>query len=119
MAGFGTYVTIHTQYQTTDVGVRANADVPASVLAVVNQLFGGQAPFGAPLVAGQISQAAQLEALGLPSGHGSIDFGFQGGFGLEYRISRSLSLGFDERFSRIAGAPGLLTTFGSRIGVHF
>jgi hypothetical protein len=89
------------------------------VLATVNQLFGGTSPFGAPLVAGQIGQAPELEALGLPSGHGSIDFGLQGAAGFEYRLNRAISLGLDARFSRIAGAPGLLTTYGSRIAWHF
>jgi hypothetical protein len=120
--GFGTYVTIHTQYpvaSSSGSGVRLNADLPPDLIATVNQLFGGKSPFGAPLVAGQIGQASELEALGLPSGHGSLDFGIQGGFGFEYRLSPTLSLGFDNRYNRIAGAPGLLVTYGSRIGVHF
>ena len=39
------------------------------MLAAVGQIFGGKAPFGGPLVAGQISQAPELEARGLPGGH--------------------------------------------------
>ncbi len=120
--GFGTYVTIHTQYPvagSTGSGVRLNADLPPDLIATVNTVFGGKSPFGAPLVAGQIGQAPELEARGLPSGHGSLDFGFQSGFGFEYRLTPTLSLGFDNRYNRIAGAPGLLVTYGSRIGVHF
>jgi hypothetical protein len=121
--GFGTYVTIHTQYPISSAantsGVRTDAALPPDVLAAVGQLFGGKAPFGGPLVAGQISQAPELEALGLPGGHGSLDFGIHAGYGLEYRLGRSFSLGFDSRFNRIAGAPGLLVTYGSRLGFHF
>jgi hypothetical protein len=120
--GFGTYVTIHTQIPApgaSSLGVRSDADLPPAVLAAVNQLFGGKAPFGGPLVAGQISESPELEALGLPGGHGNIDFGIHAGVGFEYRLSRSLSLGFDNRYNRIAGAPGLLVTYGTRIGFHF
>jgi hypothetical protein len=119
--GFGTYVTIHTQYPqgTAALGVRQDASLPAPILAAVNQIFGGQAPFGGPLIAGQIAQSPELEARGLPSGHGSLDLGIQAGTGLEFRLNRTISLGFDARFNRIAGAPGLLTTYGSRVAWHF
>jgi hypothetical protein len=124
LAGFGTYVTIHTQYPSTApgssiLGLRSNASVPPEILATVAGLFGGTSPFGAPLVAGQIGQSPELEAKGLPSGHGSLDFGFQGGLGFEYRLNRSFSVGFDNRYNRIAGAPGLLVTYGTRLGFHF
>ncbi len=118
LIGFGTYVTIHSQ-SPTDTGVRTDANLPASVIALVNQLYGGQAPFGGPLVAGQISQSPELEARGLPGGHGSIDLGWVTGGGFEYRLSRSFSLGFDARWNRISGAPGGLTTYGTRLGFHF
>jgi hypothetical protein len=121
--GFGAYVTIHNQTPvpgtTSSSGVRQDADLPSGILAAVNQIFGGQAPFGGPLVAGQLSQAPELEARGLPGGHGNMDLGIHSGFGFEYRVGRSLSLGFDNRYNRIAGAPGLLITYGTRIGVHF
>jgi hypothetical protein len=120
--GFGTYVTIHTQYPivgSSGLGVRSDANLPPEVLGAVNSLFGGKAPFGGPLVAGQISQAAELEAMGLPGGHGNLDFGLHAGYGFEYRVNRSFSLGFDNRFNRIAGAPGMLITYGSRLGFHF
>jgi hypothetical protein len=118
LLGFGTYVTIHEQ-SATNSGVRLNANLPPDVIALVNQIFGGQAPFGGELVAGQIAQSPELEARGLPSGHGNIDLGWMGGGGFEFRLTRSFSLGFDARWNRIAGAPGALTTYGTRLGFHF
>jgi hypothetical protein len=118
LAGFGTYVTIHVQEPLTS-GVRPDANLPASVLQLIQQTYGGQAPFGGPLVAGQIAQSPELEARGLPSGHGNIDLGWMTGGGVEFRITRDLSLGFDARWNRIAGAPGALLDFGARIGLHF
>jgi hypothetical protein len=123
LLGFGTYVTIHSQNPARGTpatyGVRTDASLPPDVLAVVNQLFGGKAPFGGPLVAGQISQAPELEARGLPGGHGNLDFGLHAGFGFEYRLGRNLSLGFDDRYNRLAGTNGGFQTYGTRIGVHF
>lgn len=120
--GLGMYVTIHEQTPadtSNGLGVRTNANLPPAILAAVEQLFGGTSPFGAPLVAGQIGQSPQLEALGLPSGHGNLDYGLESAAGLEIRLTHGFSLGFDARFNRIAGTPGLLTTFGSRVGFHF
>lgn len=123
VAGFGTYVTIHSQNPARgtppNYGVRPDAQIPAEILAVVQQLYGGQAPFGGPLVAGQISQSPELEARGLPGGHGNLDFGLHGALGVEYRLSRNFSLGFDARFNRIAGTNGVFRTYGSRVGFHF
>jgi hypothetical protein len=118
LIGFGTYVTIHSQTP-ANTGVRPDANLPPAVLSLVNQLYGGQAPFGGPLVAGQISQSPELEARGLPGGHGNIDLGWVTGGGIEWRLSPSFSLGFDGRWNRIAGAPGALTTYGTRLGFHF
>lgn len=118
LIGFGTYVTIHSQ-AATNSGVRPDASLPPSVLALVNQIYGGKAPFGGPLVAGQISQSPELEARSLPGGHGNIDIGWLVGGGFEYRLTRSFSIGFDGRRNRIAGAPGALTTYGTRLGFHF
>jgi hypothetical protein len=121
--GFGTYVTIHSQNPArgtpASYGVRPDADIPPSILATVNSLFGGTAPFGAPLVAGQISQAPELVARGLPGGNGNIDIGLHTGAGIAIRLNRNFSLGFDVRYNQIAGSNGGFTTFGSRIGVHF
>ncbi|MBC8165215.1 MAG: hypothetical protein H7Y20_04990 [Bryobacteraceae bacterium] len=123
LLGFGTYVTIHHQNPARgnppSFGIRTDANLPPDVALAVNQLFGGKAPFGGPLVAGQIAQSPELQARGLPGGHGNLDVGIIGGFGFEYRLSRSLSLGFDSRYNRIASSPGLLITYGTRIGVHF
>ena len=123
LVGFGTYVTIHSQNPARgnppSYGVRPDANVPPDILAAVNAFFGGQAPFGGPLVAGQISQAPELEARGLPGGHGNLDFGLQTGGGVEFRINRNFSLGFDARFNKIAGTYGGFQTIGSRLGFHF
>ena len=70
LIGFGTYVTIHSQTP-ANTGVRTDANLPPSVISLVNHVYGGQAPFGGPLVAGQISQSSELEARGLPGGHGN------------------------------------------------
>jgi hypothetical protein len=118
LLGFGTYVTIHAQ-SPTNYGVRPDANLSANVVSLINQVYGGTSPFGAPLVAGQIAQSPELEARGLPSGHGSFDVGWITGGGLEFRLSRTLSLGFDGRWNRIAGAPGSLFNVGGRIGFHF
>jgi hypothetical protein len=123
LVGFGTFVTIHSQNPARGTppsyGVRPDANVPPEILAAVNSIFGGQAPFGGPLVAGQISQSPELEARGLPGGHGNLDFGLQTGGGVEFRINRNFSLGFDARFNKIAGTYGGFQTFGSRLGFHF
>lgn len=118
LLGFGTYVTIHAQ-SPTNYGVRPDANLPPAVISLINQVYGGTSPFGAPLVAGQISQSPELEARGLPSGHGSFDVGWITGGGVEFRLTRTLSLGFDGRWNRIADAPGSLFNFGGRIGFHF
>jgi hypothetical protein len=123
IVGFGTYVTIHNQNPARGnpptYGVRQDAALPADILAAVNSFFGGQAPFGGPLVAGQISQSPELEARGLPGGHGNLDFGLQTGGGVEWRLSRGFSLGLDARFNKIAGTYGNFYTVGSRLGFHF
>src|SRR5712692_2571447 len=83
--GFGTYVTIHNQNPALgdppSYGVRPDANLPPDVKAAVQQLFGGVAPFGGPLVAGQISQSPELESRGLPGGHGNLDFGIHSALG--------------------------------------
>lgn len=118
LLGFGTYVTIHEQ-TATNGGVRLDANLPTSVVNLVNQIYGGQAPFGGQLVAGQITQSPELEALGLPSGHGNIALGWVAGGGIEVRVHRNTSIGFDGRWNRIAGAPGSLFILSARMGMHF
>jgi opacity protein-like surface antigen len=123
LAGFGTYVTIHEQNPAKgdppNYGVRPAADLPPAVLSALQGLYGGQAPFGGPLVAGQISQSPELEARGLPGGHGNISLGYQLGGGVAFRITRSLSLGFDAHYNHMGGSYGSYATYGSRIGFHF
>jgi hypothetical protein len=93
--GLGVFVTIHNQNPARGTpaifGVRPDAQLPPEILAIVKQTFGGQAPFGGRLVAGQISQSPELEQRGLPGGHGNLDIGLHTGYGLEYRLMRSLS----------------------------
>jgi len=121
--GLGIFVTIHNQNPARGTpatfGVRQDAQLPPDILAFVNQNFGGQAPFGGPLVAGQISQSPELEQRGLPGGHGNLDLGLHTGYGFEYRLLKSLSLGFDGRWNKIAGTNGGFGTWGTRIGIHF
>ncbi len=121
--GFGAYVTIHNQNPgrgaPPNYGIRPDANLPPDVAAAVKQIFGGQAPFGGPLVAGQIAQSPELERRGLPGGHGNIDLGLHSGAGFEIRLNRALSLGFDTRYNRIAGTNGRFQTYGSRLGFHF
>jgi len=121
--GFGTFVTIDSQNPGRGTpptyGVRPDADLPPDVLGLLQQAFGGQAPFGATLVAGQISNSSQLVARGLPAGNGNIDFGLHSAAGLTYRLTRDLSIGLDAQYNRIAGSNGGFATVGSRIGFHF
>ncbi|MDE3198137.1 MAG: hypothetical protein KGN84_17445 [Acidobacteriota bacterium] len=117
LLGFGTYVTIHEQTPMNS-GVRLDANLPASVINLVNQIYGGQAPFGGPLVAGQIAQSPELEARGLPSGHGNLAPGWVAGGGVEIRVHRNSSIGVDGRWNRIAGAPGSLFILSARFGLH-
>jgi len=123
LLGFGAYVTIHEQIPArgnpASYGLRTDAALPPDILAALQSAFGGQAPFGGPLVAGQISQSPELEARGLPGGHGNIDFGMHTGGGIEFRISRGFSLGLDARYNKIAGTNGSFGTVGSRLGFHF
>ncbi len=123
LVGLGTYVTIHSQNPARGnpptYGLRTDATLPPDLMTALQSLFGGQAPFGGPLVAGQISQAPELEARGLPGGHGNLDLGLATGGGVEFRISRSFSLGLDARWNKISGTNGGFATVGSRLGFHF
>lgn len=116
--GFGTYVTIHDEIPPGS-GLRTDADLPPAILDALEQAFGGKAPFGAPLVAGQIANSPELIARGLPGGNGNIDIGLQVGGGFELRLTKSISIGFDGRFNKISGSNGDFGTYGSRIGFHF
>ena len=120
LLGFGTYVTIHTENATSSsLGLRAEANLPPAILQSLQQSLGGTSPFGSPLVAGQIGQSPELVARGLPGGNGNIEIGLQTGGGLEFRLTRTISLGFDARFNKISGRNGDFGTYGSRLGFHF
>ncbi len=70
-------------------------------------------------MAGQISQSPELEARGLPGGHGNMDFGLHVGGGFEYRVTPLVSLGFDARYNKIAGSNGGFATLTPRVAFHF
>jgi hypothetical protein len=81
--------------------------------------FTGSAPFDAPLIGGQIAQAPELTALGLPTGQGNLELGFHAGAGLEVRVSPGVSLALDYRFSGIGSEPARLHTVSAALGFHF
>jgi opacity protein-like surface antigen len=82
-------------------------------------LFTGQAPFDAPLIAGLVAQAAELEARGTPSGQGNVEFGFHAGAGLEFRATRALSLNLEYRYTGIEGPNARLHALTSALGFHW
>lgn len=116
VAGLGTYVTISNQKAAT--GVRTDADLPADLKQTLQDLFQNQAPFGGSLIGGQIAVSNQLSRAGIPSGQGNLDFGFQGGGGVELRMNRNFSFGLELRRSWLGGGVGysVVTTRG---GFHF
>ncbi len=117
--GFGTYVTLHAEVPTTSLGVRQDATLSPAMLQAVEQAFGGTSPFGTPLVGGQIGQSPELAARGLPAGSGNVDIGLAAGVGIEFRLTRTISLGFDGRYNKISGPNGNFETYGTRLGFHF
>ena len=120
LLGLGIYVSIHDENPiASGSGVRSDATLSQAILQAIQQAFGGKAPFGAPLVAGQIGQSPELVARGLPGGNGDIGIGMETGGGLEFRLTKTLSLGFDLRYNKISGSNGNFFTYGSRIGIHF
>ncbi len=120
LLGFGTYVSIHDENPAPgSIGVRTDAQLSPAILQAIQQVFGGKSPFGGPLVAGQIGQSPELIARGLPGGNGNIEIGLETGGGVEFRLSPTLSLGFDARYNKISGSNGNFVTYGSRIGLHF
>jgi opacity protein-like surface antigen len=82
-------------------------------------VFTGTAPFDDPLIGGVVSQAAELEARGTPSGQGNIEIGWHAGGGVEIRVARGLSLNLDYRFLRVGGENGRLHTLSSALGFHW
>ena len=110
--GFGAYVTLHNQTPTVAL-LRPDSMLSASQLALLRRAFGN-----GPLVGGQLAQSVELQSRGLPFGAGNLDFGLHTGGGLELRLNRSLSLGFDARYNRLSSGQ-TLGTFGTRVGLHF
>ncbi len=110
--GFGAFVTLHSEIPTVAL-LRPNSTLSDSQLALLRQAF-----VNGPLVGGQIGQSPELQSRGLPFGAGNLDFGLHTGGGVEFRLNRSFSLGFDARYNRLSGGQ-TLGTFGTRFGFHF
>src|SRR5204863_260642 len=71
-------------------------------------LFPGTSPFDGPLLGGLVSQAPELQALGIPTGQGDVEAGFHAGGGVELRLAKGLSLNLDYRLTGVGGAVDLL-----------
>jgi hypothetical protein len=82
-------------------------------------LFTGEAPFDDPLIAGLIAQAPELTRRGYPTGQGDLQLGGHAAAGIELRLSRSLSLNADYRFTALEGRNGRLHALTSSLGVHW
>jgi hypothetical protein len=115
MVGFGTYVTITSQQSRS--GLRRDANLTAEQNALLASLFGNGAPLGGSLIGGQLAAAAELSALGVPSGQGGIDLGILAGAGIDWRIRPRFSLGLDYRIHRFGGFQ--YSTLSPRGVFHF
>ena len=80
--------------------------------------FTGTSPFDETLIAGLVAQSPELQARGLPSGQGNLEFGGHAGAGFELRVSRGVSLNFDYRFTQIGGGAHLQVVNGG-FGIHW
>lgn len=88
-------------------------------VTISNQTTGlPTAPFGGALIGGQLTQAQQLTALGIPSGQGGINAGIQTGGGLEYRLRPRFSFGMDLRYNRLTNGAAFFT-IAPRTTWHF
>jgi len=81
--------------------------------------FTGTSPFDDPLIGGLVAQAPELAARGLPTGQGNLEIGGHAGGGLEVRLSRTLSLNVDYRFTGIGGTSHHLHAVGAAFGFHW
>jgi hypothetical protein len=115
LLGFGTYVTISSQF--SGFGLRPEANLSAEQTALLNSLFGNGAPFGGSLIGGQLAASRELSALGVPSGQGGIDLGILGGAGVDWRLHPRFSLGVEYRFHRFGGFQ--YSTIAPRGTFHF
>ncbi len=82
-------------------------------------IFAGSSPFDDPLIGGLVAQAPELAARGYPTGQGNIDWGFHCGAGLEFRLSKTLSLNADYRYAGIDGTKHSLHTVSAALGFHW
>lgn len=71
------------------------------------------------LIGGQIAQSIELSNLGRPSGQGNVELMAHAGAGVEFRVSHSLSLQADYRYSRLRGRLGSMHTASAGLGIHF
>jgi hypothetical protein len=81
--------------------------------------FTGTSPFDDPLIGGLVAQAPELAARGLPTGQGNLEIGGHAGGGFEVRLSRTLSLNLDYRFTGIGGTSHHLHAVGGAFGFHW
>ncbi len=81
-------------------------------------IFTGTSPFDDDLIAGLVSQSPELNAQGLPTGQGNIEFGWHAGGGVELRLSRGLSLNLEYQFTRLGGGENLHAA-GGGVGLHW
>src|SRR5438094_727711 len=72
-----------------------------------------------PLLGGLVSQAPELQALGIPTGQGDVEAGFHAGGGVELRLAKGLSLNLDYRLTGVGGASHRLHAFSSGLGIHW
>ena len=119
-AGLGAYVAITNQVTNpaATTGLRADAALPPDLRLAFDALFANRAPFGGALIGGQLTQARELTERGIPAGQGGIEIGLQTGTGLEWRMSRTLSLSVDVRWNRLANGVSYFNS-ATRWGWHF
>jgi opacity protein-like surface antigen len=116
LGGLGLFVTITNQ--AAPIGVRPDANLSPELRQQLEALFGGQGPFGSPLIGGQIGAARELQQAGIPAGQGGVTFGFQGAVGTEVRVSPTLSFGVEYRYNRLNGGARY-GAIALRTGLHF
>lgn len=80
--------------------------------------FSGTSPFDDDLIAGLVSQSPELNAQGLPTGQGDVEFGYHVGGGLELRLTRGVSLDLDYRLTRLGGGESLHAASGG-LSLHW
>jgi opacity protein-like surface antigen len=80
--------------------------------------FTGTSPFDDALIGGLVAQAPELGARGIPSGQGNLELGGHAAAGLEVRLSPTLSLNLEYRFTQV-GTKAHLQTAHAALGFHW